>query len=130
MSKDHGMGELEPRESPIETDDPDALTTATVGIVGTLLVIIAVVFVQGLYESQSRLEFQRKVVDEVPQELRSLRAAQRTRLQETGWVDKPNGIVAIPIDRAMALLLSQPNPAAPLVVPAPAETQATPKTPR
>jgi len=103
----------EPHVSPIETEDPDALTTATVGIVGTIIVIIVVVFVQGLYGRGQREEFQRKVVDEAPAELRSLRAAQRTRLAETGWVDKQKGIVAIPIERAMELLASDPNPGAP-----------------
>lgn len=113
----------EPKLSGIETDDPDALTTTTVAIVGTLLVIIAVVFVQGLYESESGAEFGRKVVDEAPAELRSLRAAQRTRLNETGWIDKENGIVAIPIEKAMELLASDPDPAAPILVEAPPEAK-------
>ena len=99
----------------IETADPDTLTLATVGIAGTILVIVVVVFVQGLYESMERAEFQRKVVAEVPAELRGLRAAQRARLSETLWVDKNNGIVAIPIERAMELLAADPDPAAPIV---------------
>ena len=102
--------------------DPDTLTTITVGIVGTLLVIIVVLFVQGLYESANRAEFERKIVREVPAELRSLRAAQRTILNQTGWVDKQNGFVAIPIDKAMALLVADPDPAAPIILPAPPET--------
>ena len=97
--------------------DPDPLVTATVGIAGTLLVIIVVVFVQGLYESVNRDEFERKVVEEVPAELRSLRAAQQTQLGATGWVDKQNGIVAIPIDKAMELLVRDPDPAAPIILP-------------
>jgi len=116
----------EPHVSPIETEDPDAVTTAMVGIVGTIVLIIVVVFVQGLYEREKRNEFQRKVVDEQPAELRSLRAAQRTRLEETGWVDKQHGIVAIPIERAMELLASDPHPAAPIVVAAPTATPAPP----
>ena len=119
MAKESVLSPLEPRESPIEEPDPDALTTATVGIVGTILVIVVVVFVQGLYLSVDRSEFQRKVVDEVPAELRSLRAAQRSVLNQTGWVDRKNGIVAIPIEKAMALLAQDPNPAAPIIVPTP-----------
>ena len=122
------MSILEPRESPTEEPDPDALTTATVGIVGTILVIVVIVFVQGLYESANRAEFQRKVVNEVPAELRSLRAAQQTRLHATGWVDKPNGFVAIPIEKAMELLVSDPNPAAPIILPAPPEPPVPPAT--
>jgi hypothetical protein len=108
----------------IETSDPDTLTTATVAIVGTILVIVVVVFVQGLYESMHRAEFQRKVVAEAPAELRSLRAAQRARLGETGWVDKKNGIVAVRIERAMELLASDPDPAAPIIVAEPPAAEA------
>jgi hypothetical protein len=122
MSKERGLSEAERHVSPIETEDPDALTTATVGIVGTIIVIIVVVFVQGLYESEKRDEFQRKVVDEAPAELRSLRAAQRTRLEETGWVDKQHGIVAIPIERAMELLASDPHPGAAILVAEPVKS--------
>ena len=120
------MSEHEQRESTIDAPDPDALTTATVGIVGTILVIVVVVFVQGLYESVNRSEFQRKVVNETPTELRNLRAAQRTRLHATGWVDKKNGFVAIPIERAMELLASDPNPAAPIILPEPPAPPAVP----
>ena len=122
MAKEKGFHESERQGSPIETDDPDALTTATVGIVGTILVVIVVVFVQGLYLSVNRSEFQRKVVNEAPAELRSLLAAQRTRLNATGWVDKQNGFVAIPIEKAMELLAQDGNPAAPIILPAPPET--------
>ena len=108
--------------------DPDALTTATVGIVGTLLVVIVVVFTQGLYESASRREFEKKVVAEAPAEIRSLRAAQQTRLHGFGWVDRKNGFVAIPIEKSMELLAADPNPAAPIVLPAPPEAPAAART--
>lgn len=108
------MSQKEREEPTIDAPDPDALTTATVGIVGAILVIVVVVFVQGLYESQSHVEFQKKVGDVAPAEIRNLRAAQLTRLHATGWVDKKNGIVAIPIEKAMELLVADPNPAAPV----------------
>ena len=114
------MSEKHPIEPHIDAPDPDALTTATIGIAGTIIVIVVVLFVQGLYERVSRAELTRKVVAVAPEELRNLRAAQLTRLHAMGWVDKKNGYVAIPIDRAMALLAADPNPAAPIVLPAPA----------
>ena len=118
MAKERVLSENERRVPPADAPDPDALTTATVGIVGTILVIAAVVFLQGLYESVNRSEFQRKVVNEAPGELNALRAAQLRRLHATGWVDKQHGIVAIPIERAMALLVADPSLAAPIIVPA------------
>jgi hypothetical protein len=87
------------------------------------------VFVQGLYESVNRAEFERKVVSEAPAELRNLRAAQQTRLHATGWVDKQNGFVAIPIEKAMELLIEDPDPAAPIILPEPPATPVGAVTP-
>jgi len=99
-----------------ETDerDPDATTVAAVGIAGTILLIVTVLAVQGLYESANRTEHERKVVATAPAELRDLRAAQLARLHATGWVDKHNDVVAIPIEKAMEILAADPNPAAPV----------------
>ena len=44
------------------------------------------------------------------QDLRSLRQAAQTRLGSYGWVDQQKGIVHIPIDRAMDLLLQRGLP--------------------
>ena len=118
MDNESVLSENEKREPPAESPDPDVLTTATVGIVGTILLIVVVLLVQGLYESVNRSEFQRKIVNEAPAELRNLRAAQLTRLHATGWVDKKNGYVAIPIEKAMELLVSDPSLAAAIVLPA------------
>ena len=129
MAKERAVSQNEQRVSAADRPDPDALTTATVGIVGTILVIATVAFLQGLYESVNRSEFQRKVVDEAPAELTELHAAQLRRLHATAWVDRQNGIVAIPIEKAMALLLANPSWAAPIIVPAPPEAKgAAPET--
>ena len=85
----------EPHASPIETADPDWATTALVGIVGTIVLAVIFVFVQGLYGRAERSERDRKVIREKPMEYRNLRAAQLTRLHAKGWVDKKNGIVAV-----------------------------------
>ncbi len=119
MAKERVLSESERREPPVDAPDPDALTTATVGVVGTILVIVSVLIVQGLYESVNRSEFRRKVVSQAPAELRLLRAAQLKRLHATGWVDRRNGFVAIPIERAMELLVADPSLAAPIIVPGP-----------
>lgn len=119
MDREGELSEHAERAIVADPPDPDALTTATVGIVGTILVIVAVVFLQGLYESVNRSEFQRKIVAEAPAELTKLRAAQQRKLSATAWVDKQNGIVAIPIEKAMALLVANPGWAAPIIVPAP-----------
>jgi len=129
MAKEPVLNAHDSQGPAFDEPDPDPLTTATVGIAGTILVIIVVVFVQGLYESVNRAEFERKVVNEIPAELRSLRAAQQTRLHATGWVDKKNGIVAVPIDKAMDMLTQDADPAAPIILPAAPETPPAPPVP-
>jgi hypothetical protein len=119
MDKEGELSEHAERAIVADPPDPDALTTATVGIVGTILLIAAVVFLQGLYESVNRSEFQTKIVNEAPAELTLLRAAQQRKLHATAWVDKQNGIVSIPIEKAMALLVADPSWAAPIIAPAP-----------
>jgi len=52
-------------------------------------------------------------------------------LTQYHWVDKSKGIVSIPIDRAMDLVLpelqaNKPHPAGPVTTPAPPQPQASP----
>jgi hypothetical protein len=45
-----------------------------------------------------------------PGELQSLRAAERARLSSYGWADQQRGIVHVPIERAMDMLLQRGLP--------------------
>lgn len=49
------------------------------------------------------------VMTDEPGALRQLRAKERDVLHHYGWVDKNQGVVRIPIDRAIELLASQPQ---------------------
>ena len=113
------MSEHEHHASHVEESDPDSTMTFTVIVVGTILLAVIVVFIQGLYERANRAELGRKVVSETPAELHRLRVEQLTRLNAMAWVDRKNGIVAVPIDKAIDLMLADPNPAAPVVLPVP-----------
>lgn len=87
--------------------DPESLPTAVILGAGTLLLVAIVLFLQGLFEAQNRKEFERKVVAEVPQELRDLRAAQLQVLNSYRTVDPAAGVVAIPVERAIELLIEE-----------------------
>ena len=73
--------------------------------------------------------------DEQRRELRlknlaELNAENQKTLTQYRWVDKSKGVVGIPIDRAMQLVLSdlqasRPHPAGPISTPAPASTPAS-----
>src|SRR5271163_2449306 len=63
--------------------------------------------------------------------LADLNSENQKILTQYRWVDKTHGVVGIPIDRAMDLVLVQlqsnkPHPAGPVNLPTPAPAQATP----
>jgi hypothetical protein len=88
-------------------DDPDSSATVAIGIAGAILLVVIVVALQGLFGQTSRAEFRRKVEAEKPVELESLRAAQLEQIGTYRWIDAKQGVAAIPIDRAMELLVEQ-----------------------
>jgi hypothetical protein len=115
MSSEHPV-----HASAVEGSEPDTLQIALVGLIGTLLLVIAVAFLQGLYERVLSREIRRKVVDVTPLELQTLRVHQQETLAATVWVDPKAGAVTIPIDRAMALVVREPGlRAVPLPLPPP-----------
>lgn len=112
------MTEPHAPSSQIDETEPDALMTLAIVVIGAIVLAVVVVFVQGLYERAQKAQFQEKVVAEQPAELRQLRIAQLDRLHKIAWADKNRGLVTIPIERAMKLLVEEPNPAATVLPPA------------
>lgn len=129
------MSSHEHHTATIEESDPDTFTTVLVGVIGSVIVVALVVFLQGLYGSAGRAEFRRKVVDLHPLELQAIRGRQLERLSTAAWVDKAHAVASIPLDRAMALVVANPGltavpppvavaaPAAPTVPTAPTATK-------
>ena len=71
------MSETVRPTSAVEESDPDTLQIAFVGIIGAILLVTVVAFLQGLYERVQRREVQRKVVDVTPLERETLRVHQQ-----------------------------------------------------
>jgi hypothetical protein len=107
---------MENRPVHVEEPEPDAFPIAFIGALGAILVVVSVFFVQGLYERRRHFEFERKIVAETPRDLKEAREQQLAKFQPR-WIDRGQGIVALPIERAMELVASSPNPAAPVGVP-------------
>jgi hypothetical protein len=63
----------------------------------------------GRKPGEDRLPVGPLVITDEPGALRQLRAKERDVLHHYGWVDKNQGVVRIPIDRAIDLLASQPQ---------------------
>ena len=122
------MSDQERHATGVEESDPDAASTAIVGTLGVLVLVIVILLVQGLYETASRAEFERKVVRETPEELDTVRADQLSKFTPR-IVDPAHGTVAIPIEDAMAALLRAPDPGAPVVSPPASAAPAPPAAP-
>ncbi len=86
--------------------DPDTPGTVVVGIVGAILLFVAIVGVQALfYNAEQDLANQINRGD--PRQLSRLRAEQLEAINSYGWQDQEQGIVTIPIDRAMELVAQE-----------------------
>lgn len=93
-------------------DDPKADTLATIGFVGTLLFIATVIGLSALYFNVQNREIDAKVMNADFPELRQLQTEQRTALSSYRYANPEKTAVAIPIDRAMQLVVEEANRAA------------------
>ena len=93
----------------VEMDDSDPKSTPTllVGAVGMILLMVIVLLVEVLYQRTTQAEIYRKVISEQPLELRQVQAEQLDQLNDYRWVSEPEGVAAIPIDRAIDLIVEE-----------------------
>jgi hypothetical protein len=87
-----------------EERDPKAASTLIVGAVGVILLAVVILLLQVLFHRTAEAERYRKVISQQPEELRQVRSEQLDRLNSYRWVDEQNGVVTIPIERAMELV--------------------------
>ena len=90
-----------------EERDPKSGSTLIVGAVGVILLAVVVILLQVLFYRTAEAERWRKVVSQQPAELRGAQAEQREMLNGYRWIDEPNGVVAIPVDAAMDLVVKE-----------------------
>jgi hypothetical protein len=112
-----------------EGGEPNTPLTALVGIVFAILLFVVVVLLQAFFYRAEQQENQRKVVAVAPAELSQLRAQQQELLHSYKLVDPGKGVVAIPIDLAMKIVVSEggssPWPAVQPPSPAPPAAKGT-----
>lgn len=100
--------------------DPPAATTILVGIIGGILLLAVVLVAQVLFYNVQRSEDEVKLYAVRPQELADLQAKQLAEISSYRYVDRAQGVVAVPIDRAIELYVAeQKAPAAPARMQAP-----------
>ena len=87
-----------------DVDVPRLALVGLLGAIGTATVVVALQVVYYRYEA-GRERSERYI--EPPRKLEALREAQGTRLTDYGVIDGEKGIVAIPINRAMGLVIDE-----------------------
>jgi hypothetical protein len=98
---------IDPIPGPEAHDDPAAMMTVVVGVVSVVLIVVLLLGLEALYNRTVDDENLRKVVDRAPAELTRVRAEQQERLSGYRWIDRQHGVVAIPIDRAIDLVVAE-----------------------
>jgi len=89
--------------------DPDAPRLWYIGVVGVVLVFVTIVGLQAIFYSVEQKEKDRKAAQHGPGQVNRLRATQLEQLHDYRWIDRNNNIVAIPIERAMELVIAESN---------------------
>lgn len=88
-------------------DDPNVAASAVVGIVSAILLFVIIVVLQAFFFGAEQAEREKKIYTQPNQALQQLNASQLELLSSYGWVSEADGVVRIPIERAMELVASE-----------------------
>jgi hypothetical protein len=86
--------------------DPTTRPLVLVTVVGALVFVVILLFLQAYYDSARSREEQAKYAQQAA-ELNALVAEQRAQIEEYRVIDPATGQVAIPIERAMELTVEE-----------------------
>jgi hypothetical protein len=93
-----------------QDDDVKTFTVALVGFVGAIVLVAIVFLLQVVYYRMAADQFKQKDLERPLTELQGALSAQQAKLTQYRWVDQAKGVVAIPIDRAMDLVVREMAP--------------------
>ncbi len=112
--------------------DPNTPAVLLVGVVGSIVIFALVVALIAVYQNVEQQQLQDKVYNVAPQEISQLNAKHQAQLNGYRHMPGDDGVVALPIERAMELAVIELNaleepPAEPVETEAsaPVETEAT-----
>jgi hypothetical protein len=97
-------------------DDVNTPVIAVVGLISALVFFASILLLQVMfYRIEARQRYE-KDISQPPAELTALVQRQQARLAEYRWVDEKKRIAAIPIERAMELVVANPSKSAEPVI--------------
>jgi hypothetical protein len=83
----------------------DVPLIVTVGVISFILVVVLIVGTEAWYDSEAQAEFNFEADAYPNTELLSLKAGQLANINSYRWVDQKKGIVAIPIEDAIKIMV-------------------------
>ena len=89
------------------SSDPKAASTLVVGLIGTILLLAVIVLAQVMFYNVQQMEDQAKLYAPKPKELLQVQAEQLAKISTYRYVNETDGIVAIPIDRAIEIVVAE-----------------------
>ena len=88
-------------------DDPNVAASAVVGIISAVLLFVIIVMLQAVFYRAEQRELAKKVYSQPFEALQQLDATQLEQLNSYGWISQPEGVVHLPIERAMELMAAE-----------------------
>ena len=88
-------------------DDPNVAASAVVGFISAILLFVVIVILQAYFYRAEQGELEKKVYSQPYQALQQLDADQLELLNSYGWVSQADGVVHIPIERAIELVATK-----------------------
>lgn len=90
-----------------QDDDIKTWKIVLVGAVGMIVVLIIVLALQVVYYHAVASQFQEKEIDPPLIELQTAIGRQQEKLAQCQWLDRDKGVVSIPIERAMEIVVRE-----------------------
>jgi len=90
-----------------EREDIDLPRVVAVAVILVVIIYLSVAGLEAWFYRAQEGELQRKVYSQTPETLAKLKAQQEALLHSYRWIDQNKGTVAIPIERAMELVVKE-----------------------
>lgn len=91
----------------VEQENLNIPMIIAVGLISVVVTVVSVVAVQALYYSYASDETRRKIVEAPTADADSKLAEQVAKLSRYSWTDREKGLVTVPIERAMRLVVQE-----------------------
>ena len=88
-------------------DDPNVAASAVIGFISAILLFVIIVMLQAVFYRAEERELMKKVYSQPNEALQQLDAVQLEQLNSYGWANQAEGVVHIPIERAMELVAAE-----------------------